>query len=57
MINGGMFFCSLYKELIGSELLGGKNLNYKLRIILDSERKDNNLMKRNNFLKIFNFRK
>lgn len=52
-----MFFCSLYKELIVSELLGEKNLNYKLRIILDSERKDNYLMKRNNFLKIFNFRK
>lgn len=36
---------------------GGKNLNYKLRITLDSERKDNYLMKRNNSLKTFNFRK
>lgn len=52
-----MSFCSSHKESTGSELSGGKNLNYKLRITLDSERKDNYLMKRNNSLKTFNFRK
>lgn len=45
------------QESTGSELSGEKNLNYKLRITLDSERKDNYLMKRNNSLKTFNFRK
>lgn len=53
----GMSFCSSHKESTGSELSGEKNLNYKLRITLDSERKDNYLMKRNNSLKTFNFRK
>lgn len=57
MTNGGMSFCSSQKESTGSELSGEKNLNYKLRITLDSERKDNYLMKRNNSLKTFNFRK
>lgn len=52
-----MSSCSSHKESTGSELSGGKNLNYKLRITLDSERKDNYLMKRNNSLKTFNFRK
>lgn len=57
MTNWGMSFCSSHKESTGSELSGGKNLNYKLRITLDSERKDNYLMKRNNSLKTINFRK
>lgn len=52
-----MSSCSSHKESTASELSGGKNLNYKLRITLDSERKDNYLMKRNNSLKTFNFRK
>lgn len=52
-----MSSCSSHKESTGSELSEEKNLNYKLRITLDSERKDNYLMKRNNSLKTFNFRK
>lgn len=52
-----VFMCWLYRELIGSKLLGKIILNYKMkRIMFDYEKKGNYLIKRNNYLKMLNFK-